>query len=140
MRGKDRFRFGSWGAFGGGSGTCQRLCRERSVTSCTTSASARCTGPELGEVIRLWSGGGGGYGDPLTRDAALVARDVADELVSVARAAACLWRRAARRRGGRGGDGTPAGGAGGGAAPRRRPMISVPHAREWERVHGVRPA
>ena len=42
--------------------------------------------PEMGEVIRLWSGGGGGYGDPLRRDPALVARDVADELVSVDRA------------------------------------------------------
>ena len=42
--------------------------------------------PEMGEIIRLWSGGGGGYGDPLTRDPALVVRDVADGLVSHMRA------------------------------------------------------
>jgi N-methylhydantoinase B len=33
-------------------------------------------------VLRLQRGGGGGYGDPLERDAALVARDVVDGYVS----------------------------------------------------------
>ena len=42
--------------------------------------------PELHEVIRLWSGGGGGYGDPFTRDPVAVARDVAAGLVSRERA------------------------------------------------------
>ena len=37
-------------------------------------------------MIRLWSGGGGGFGDPMTRDPALVEEDVANGLVSVERA------------------------------------------------------
>jgi N-methylhydantoinase B len=42
--------------------------------------------PELHEVIRLWSGGGGGYGDPFTRDPNAVANDVKAGLVSRERA------------------------------------------------------
>jgi N-methylhydantoinase B len=42
--------------------------------------------PELHEVIRLTSGGGGGYGDPFARDPDAVARDVAAGLVSHERA------------------------------------------------------
>jgi N-methylhydantoinase B len=42
--------------------------------------------PELHEVIRLWSGGGGGYGDPFARDPESVACDVAAGLVSHERA------------------------------------------------------
>jgi N-methylhydantoinase B len=40
----------------------------------------------MNEVIRLWSGGGGGWGDPLARDPDAVARDVAAGLVSAVRA------------------------------------------------------
>jgi N-methylhydantoinase B len=85
MRGKDRFRFGSWGAFGGGSGRVNGCVGVRGdmVHDIGKRTVYR---PELGEVIRIWSGGGGGYGDPLRRDPDLVARDVADELVSIARA------------------------------------------------------
>jgi N-methylhydantoinase B len=42
--------------------------------------------PELHEVIRLWSGGGGGYGDPFARDPEAVARDVLAGLISRERA------------------------------------------------------
>ena len=44
MRGKDRFRFGSWGVFGGGGGARQRQCRASAAMWCTISASARSTG------------------------------------------------------------------------------------------------
>jgi N-methylhydantoinase B len=40
----------------------------------------------LHEVIRLWSGGGGGYGDPFMRDPEAVVRDVAAGLISGERA------------------------------------------------------
>jgi N-methylhydantoinase B len=40
-----------------------------------------------GDVVLLQSSGGGGYGDPLTRDPTAVARDVADGYVSAAKAA-----------------------------------------------------
>ncbi len=85
MRGKDRFRFGSWGVAGGGSGAVNGNVGQRG-DAVHDIGKRTVYRPEMGEVIRLWSGGGGGYGDPLTRDPALVARDVADDLVSVERA------------------------------------------------------
>jgi N-methylhydantoinase B len=82
MRGKDRHRFSSWGVAGGRAGD---------VNGCDSSVlgdigKRTVYRPELHEVIRLWSGGGGGYGDPFARDPAAVARDVAAGLVSSERA------------------------------------------------------
>ena len=85
MRGKDRFRFSSWGAFGGGSGSVCGNVGQR-VDTIADIGKRTVYRPEMGEVIKLWSGGGGGYGDPLTRDPDLVARDVAAGLVSPQRA------------------------------------------------------
>jgi N-methylhydantoinase B len=85
MRGKDRFRFASWGAFGGGSGTvCGNVGQRGDVVN--DIGKRTVYRPEMGEVIRLWSGGGGGYGDPLTREPDWVARDVVAGLVSSHRA------------------------------------------------------
>ena len=86
MRGKDRHRFSSWGVAGGRAGAVN------GNDSLLPGAPRRDIGkrtvyrPELHEVIRLWSGGGGGYGDPFTRDPDAVARDVAGGLVSRERA------------------------------------------------------
>ena len=89
--------------------------------------------PELHEVIRLWSGGGGGYGDPFTRDPAAVARDVAAGLVSRERARDGLRRRAGRRRGGHGRDQSNCATASG-----QHGDFDFGEARsEWERVHGT---
>jgi N-methylhydantoinase B len=85
MRGKDRFRFGSWGVFGGGGGAVNGNIGQRG-TAVNDIGKRTVYRPEMGEVIRLWSGGGGGYGDPLRRDVALVETDVAAGLVSVQRA------------------------------------------------------
>src|SRR4029077_15058655 len=88
---------------------------------------------ELGEVIRLLGGGGGGFGDPFERDPELVAADVAAGLVSPERArdvygvaitAGALdvtTTEALRRR------------------PRNvgRDFDFGPARSEWERVHGV---
>jgi N-methylhydantoinase B len=135
MRGKDRFRFGSWGAFGGGSGRVNGCVGVRGdvVHDIGKRTVYR---PELGEVIRLWSGGGGGYGDPLRRDPALVARDAADELVSVERARDVY------------GVVLRDGGVDAAATVRRRAELGAmrgvaaaydfgPARTEWERVHGV---
>ena len=85
MRGKDRFRFGSWGSCGGGAGgVCGNVGQRGDVVH--DIGKRTVYRPELGEVIRLWSGGGGGYGDPLERDPDAVARDVAAGLVSPERA------------------------------------------------------
>jgi len=35
-----------------------------------------------GDIVRIVTGNGGGWGDPLHRDAAAIARDLADELIS----------------------------------------------------------
>jgi N-methylhydantoinase B len=40
----------------------------------------------MNEVIRIWSGGGGGWGDPLERDPEAVVADVAAGLVTTERA------------------------------------------------------
>jgi N-methylhydantoinase B len=86
MRGKDRHRFTSWGVAGGCAGAAN------GNESLLPDAPPRDIGkrtvyrPALHEVIRLWSGGGGGYGDPFTRDPSAVARDVAAGLVSRGRA------------------------------------------------------
>lgn len=88
MRGKDRHRFSSWGVAGGRAGAVN------GNDSLVPGEPKRDIGkrtvyrPELHEVIRLWSGGGGGYGDPFTRDPDAVARDVAAGLVSRERARA----------------------------------------------------
>jgi len=88
MRGKDRHRFSSWGVAGGRAGAVN------GSDSLMPDAPPRDIGkrtvyrPELHEVIRLWSGGGGGYGDPFTRDPDAVVRDVAAGLVSRERAGA----------------------------------------------------
>ncbi|HUB15427.1 MAG TPA: hydantoinase B/oxoprolinase family protein [Acetobacteraceae bacterium] len=85
MRGKDRFRFGSWGAFGGGGGSVNGNTGQRGDTL-HDIGKRTVYRPEMAERIRMWSGGGGGYGDPLERDPAAVATDVVAELVSPARA------------------------------------------------------
>jgi N-methylhydantoinase B len=85
MRGKDRFRFGSWGAFGGLGGAVNGNTGQRG-DAVHDIGKRTVYRPEPGERIRMWSGGGGGYGDPLDREPAAVAADVGAGLVSQARA------------------------------------------------------
>src|SRR5438552_4925021 len=91
MRGKDRQRFCAWGAAGGLASTTSGNIGTR------RNSQSHDIGPhdigkrtvyraELGEVIRLWGGGGGGFGDPFGRDSEMVAADVAAGLVSPERA------------------------------------------------------
>jgi len=86
MRGKDRHRFTAWGAGGGAAGTPGGAIGTRRNEAAHDIGKRTVYRPELGEVIRLWCGGGGGFGDPLERDPDLVAADVAAGLVSPARA------------------------------------------------------
>jgi N-methylhydantoinase B len=88
MRGKDRQRFCGWGAAGGHAGTTSGNIGTRQGVPPHDIGKRTVYRPELGEVIRLWGGGGGGFGDPFDRDAELVAADVAAGLVSVERARA----------------------------------------------------
>ena len=73
-----------WGLFGGRAGHGQRLVRnmgraeEFNIGMFRSGAKVR-----QGDKIDLWSGGGGGYGDPLERDPAAVLEDVKDGYVSI---------------------------------------------------------
>jgi N-methylhydantoinase B len=86
MRGKDRQRFCAWGAAGGEAGTTSGNIGTRRGAEPHDIGKRTVYRAELGEVIRLWGGGGGGFGDPFERDPELVAADVANGLVSPERA------------------------------------------------------
>ncbi len=88
MRGKDRQRFCAWGAAGGQAGTTSGNIGTRRGAPSHDIGKRTVYRPELGEVIRLWGGGGGGFGDPFERDPEIVAADVAAGLVSPERARA----------------------------------------------------
>ncbi len=85
MRGKDRHNFCAWGAAGGYAGTTCGNVGERAGTTHDIGKQTVYRA-SMDEVIRIWSGGGGGWGDPLQRDPAAVAQDVAAGLVSLERA------------------------------------------------------
>ena len=86
MRGKDRQRFCAWGAGGGAAGTTSGNIGTRRGAGSHDVGKRTVYRAELGEVIRLWGGGGGGFGDPFARDPEMVAIDVANGLVSPERA------------------------------------------------------
>jgi N-methylhydantoinase B len=86
MRGKDRHRFSAWGAAGGGAGATGGNVGTRRGEAPQIIGKRTVYRPELGEVIRIWSGGGGGFGNALERDPAAVADDVGAGLVSPERA------------------------------------------------------
>jgi N-methylhydantoinase B len=86
MRGKDRHHFCAWGAAGGFAATTGGNAGERPGEASRDLGKLTVHRSSMNEVIRLWSGGGGGWGDPLARDPAAVARDVAAGLVSSMRA------------------------------------------------------
>lgn len=83
----DRNRFPIWGVEGGEAGGSQEVIvnpgteDERSLTM---NFSGERLAPQ--QRVHLWTGGGGGYGNPLERPAAEVLEDVIDEYVSLAAA------------------------------------------------------
>jgi N-methylhydantoinase B len=133
MRGKDRQSFCAWGAEGGQAGTTSGNIGHRRGAPPHDIGKRTVYRAELGELIQLWGGGGGGFGDPFERDPEMVAADVAAGLVSAARA----------------GDVYGVAIAGGAvdaaatAALRRRPRTAPadfdfgPARTEWERRHGA---
>ncbi len=88
MRGKDRHRFCAWGAAGGQAATTSGNSCERPDEPPHDLGKQTVYRASMDEVIRLWSGGGGGWGDPLERDPEAVANDVAAGLVTEGRARA----------------------------------------------------
>jgi N-methylhydantoinase B len=86
MRGKDRHHFCAWGAAGGQAATPSGNTAERPGEPERDIGKQTVYRPAMNETIRIWAGGGGGWGDPLERDPAMVAQDVAAELLSRERA------------------------------------------------------
>lgn len=83
----DREKHPAWGLFGGKHGGNQGFSINRG-TDKQADVGVMTTGHEAesGDFLDYWSGGGGGFGDPLERDPALVLEDVKDDYVSVAAA------------------------------------------------------
>ena len=86
VRGLDRFRMQPWGAFGGMPGHSGRAVLNPDGEAQDIGRIKLLTMRE-GDLLRMESPSGGGFGDPSTRDPELVLRDVLDGLVSPADAA-----------------------------------------------------
>src|SRR5262249_59185537 len=82
---------GGWGLHGGRAGRCAALLVRRRGSdrfrdfseAFGTASPSKLAGVVLraGDVVRIESAGGGGFGDPRERDPELVLRDVRDGLV-----------------------------------------------------------
>ena len=81
----DRARFPPWGLFGGGDGQPARYLRLDGDE--VAAIPSKGTAPvKSGQMVRVETCGGGGYGPARERDPELVLRDVREEKVSVRRA------------------------------------------------------
>ena len=77
----DRFKVAPWGLHGGQSGRHSRFFIEREGTSIPLPSKGNTT-LRKGDRLIIETAGGGGFGPPAKRDRGLVARDVAEGLIS----------------------------------------------------------
>ena len=82
-RGMERFRFQPWGRAGAGPGASGQTLVDPGEPNARLIGKIDVLKLEPGSTVRILSPGGGGYGEPLDRDPAAVAKDVADGLVTV---------------------------------------------------------
>jgi N-methylhydantoinase B len=82
-RGLERFVFRPWGLAGGGAGEKCRVLLNESTDGERDLGKLDMFLAEKGDTITLQTAGGGGFGDPLTRDLDAVLYDVRSGLVSV---------------------------------------------------------
>jgi N-methylhydantoinase B len=82
----DRRKFPPWGLLGGGDGRPARYTAMSVDGSVRDLPSKTTFKVRAGEVVTYETCGGGGYGDPLSRDPKLVLQDVVEEKVSPERA------------------------------------------------------
>ncbi len=89
----ERERHRPWGLLGGqdGEGTRVTLAHRGKRTSVPSKSRLTLSG---GDVVEIWTAGGGGYGPPSKRSASAVASDLEDELLSPARARRAYGTRA----------------------------------------------
>ena len=81
----ERARFAPKGIAGGAEAACNRFSYQQDDGAWhTPPMGSKMRGIRLrqGQAVRLETPGGGGYGPPAARDAALVARDVAQGLIT----------------------------------------------------------
>ncbi|MSQ72678.1 MAG: hydantoinase B/oxoprolinase family protein [Betaproteobacteria bacterium] len=84
-RGMERLRFQPWGLLGGGCGANGLIEVKRAgAERFEVIAKADALRATIGDTVRLSTAGGGGYGDPLGRDAHRVLDDVLNGFVSIA--------------------------------------------------------
>ena len=81
----DRFRFQPYGLAGGGPGAPGRLALIRDGVRTELHSKVSNLSLRRGDIIRLETSGGGGYGDPRARDTADSARDAALGYVTAGR-------------------------------------------------------
>jgi N-methylhydantoinase B len=81
-RGMDRFRIRPWGRKGGRPGTLGRTLLNAGRTTERDIGKIDVLKLAPGDTVHIVSPGGGGYGEPLDRDAELVRKDVSDGFVS----------------------------------------------------------
>jgi N-methylhydantoinase B len=81
----DRGVIPPWGILGAGSGLPYHVSIERDGRTFEFDTPGKVTGHAIvrNDVVVMRSSGGGGYGDPLTRDPRRVAEDVTREVVSM---------------------------------------------------------
>ena len=85
-RNRDRSIFAAWGTQGGMAGQTSAFTRRLPGGEVIDLGNTDVVTLGPGDIINLTSGGGAGWGNPLDRDAELVARDVARGTVSAASA------------------------------------------------------
>ncbi len=83
---QDRFKHAPWGVFGGEVGACAAAQLNPGTSQAEEMPSKFIRRLQRGDVLRAEMAASGGYGNPLERDPAAVARDVAERKISSARA------------------------------------------------------
>ncbi len=88
VRGLDRFRFQPWGFAGGACGRPAEVVLNPGTEAARDLGKIDVLELRQGDVLRMITPSGGGFGDPFLRDAALVAEEVREGLLTAARARA----------------------------------------------------
>jgi len=84
---RDRHVYGPWGLFGGKAAPPCRTLLVRPDGTSEELPSKKVFPLGTGDILKIWTSGGGGYGDPLERAPDLVLTDVLDGRVTVEAAA-----------------------------------------------------
>lgn len=81
-RGTERFRFAPWGLEGGREGALFRVILDRADGTRVDVGKLDVLDVNTGDIVSILTPGGGGYGDPLQRDADAVAEDLRRGFIS----------------------------------------------------------